>query len=505
MILVPEKSPNFIGLIGYGECKTETVKDFINIDNLVGYCQGLCSDKVYISITNAIGQSFQDYLDTNVLSQNDWDAVMFQLLYALSILEEHKIMHNDMHIGNIRLDYLKKPVNLCFTINNVKYQFTTNYILYLYDWDYSYCKEVGDNLKLNPNLRDMFAISNAFVPCSDLHCVMNTLNHYNQFEKISLHMGSSLSSRVYFLDEFQLKNLKMFREYKNSFRNFQFMTRDDMNRVFGTDFFKANFDTLHACSFFKDGAQSISVDIVIKGKHPLEILQREFVSYANQPDPAGTVWCYSNDFMSIKETNDVFVKITDYSDYIRDKLLKQEEKNYIVTFGTTDLTRVTSLLCSKVFNSETSDLIKYNMFYILRLVLSRNNIRADLNGYALASYVVALILFKTDVRYTFPIAEFNIDSPTKLMKIVNDIFNQFPNLAPSPTSSQFINLHYKLNDSVKCYYHARLTLLYCEFGQFKPSEIANAVLKLDGTIQDLTPREARCLELLEPIIKTFHK
>ena len=77
-------------------------------------------------------------------------------------MQRFKIAHNDLHHGNILVETLSKPILLSYKMGDFIFEFETNYILYIFDWDRSYCKEVGDN---------------------NLNCYCENYNTCNQFNK----------------------------------------------------------------------------------------------------------------------------------------------------------------------------------------------------------------------------------------------------------------------------------------------------------------------------------
>lgn len=529
-ILVYEQSPNFIGLIGHGECKMTNVEHIVNIENLKRYCSGLCTDTVYISMTNAVRTSFLAYLlNENQWTPEDCDSIMFQVLYALAVLEKHKLLHNDLHTGNIRLERLSNPVNLCFDANGTTYQFNTKYIIYIYDWDLAYCKELGNNPKLSPPMRDLHMRANTFIPRNDLRLFLFSLrlsDTHRRFDRFYRYLPAIDWSRQYYrLNDIQIRNVQIFREYQCCHKHYMFMTRKQMNSVFGTAFLKQNLDKVYSCSFYPEShciikpITDVSGPLVVeRGPHPLEILQTEFKEYVVQQGAE----CYSNDFSPPTDVEDVWKEVTDYSNTIRKKLLDQEEKNYIIVLEpsinsesereqyqrlTNRLVRTIDWLCRVRWN--TSSIIQYNMVYIVRRFLEIITTEQEFTGYVLASYAISCILAGEAVPFD-KLAQASVSAGTQsitevqLMNLVDDIFERFPDLALSPTSSQFIDLQYALNDRLRCRFCAKLTLHHYEFGQFKPSEIANAVLSLDsGDASRLTVNENRCLEMLTPIVADY--
>ena len=91
------------------------------------------------------------YEDDNKISDEEWRILVFQLVYTLAIIQKrYRLMHNDMHYGNILIDTsLKKEPGQYFVykINNKKYYMKNNgFIPKLWDWEFamSYNDKIPD-------------------------------------------------------------------------------------------------------------------------------------------------------------------------------------------------------------------------------------------------------------------------------------------------------------------------------------------------------------------------
>ena len=81
------------------------------------------------------------YEDDRTISDEEWRILVFQLVYTLAVIQKkYKLMHNDMHYGNILIDTsLKKEPGQYFvyTINGKKYYMkNTGYMAKLWDWEF---------------------------------------------------------------------------------------------------------------------------------------------------------------------------------------------------------------------------------------------------------------------------------------------------------------------------------------------------------------------------------
>lgn len=89
--------------------------------------------------------SFHNLLVNNQLKKINISNILFQALVACYTLSLSKIVHNDLHSGNIIVKKLKSPVNIVYVINNEPFIINTYYKVYMYDWDRAYCQRLGDN------------------------------------------------------------------------------------------------------------------------------------------------------------------------------------------------------------------------------------------------------------------------------------------------------------------------------------------------------------------------
>lgn len=91
------------------------------------------------------------YEDNNKISDEEWRILVFQLVYTLAVIQKrYRLMHNDMHYGNILIDTsLKKEPGQYFVykINDkIYYLRNTGFIPKLWDWEFamSYNNKIPD-------------------------------------------------------------------------------------------------------------------------------------------------------------------------------------------------------------------------------------------------------------------------------------------------------------------------------------------------------------------------
>lgn len=82
------------------------------------------------------------YENDNTVSDEEWKILVFQVVYTLAVIQKkYRLMHNDMHYGNILIDTsLKKEPGQYFvyTINGKKYYMTNvGFSPKLWDWEFA--------------------------------------------------------------------------------------------------------------------------------------------------------------------------------------------------------------------------------------------------------------------------------------------------------------------------------------------------------------------------------
>ena len=78
----------------------------------------------------------------------DFWKVLFQIASACYLLSLSKIKHGDLHIENVIIETIPDEKTFVYIINNKRYTIKTKHIVYIYDFDRSYAKSLGQN-KIN--------------------------------------------------------------------------------------------------------------------------------------------------------------------------------------------------------------------------------------------------------------------------------------------------------------------------------------------------------------------
>ena len=88
------------------------------------------------------------YKDTPDFRENMFH-IFFLISTALYAFSLSGCVHNDIHYGNIFIEELKEIEKSILCINGIYFMIQCKYKVYIYDFDRSYCKNLGDNVVLN--------------------------------------------------------------------------------------------------------------------------------------------------------------------------------------------------------------------------------------------------------------------------------------------------------------------------------------------------------------------
>jgi len=209
-------SPNFVSFLGFGCCKLSRIKTYtdrvsweklqnkmrkyyesflepkeavkLKIDDSTETCLLLtekAGNGAYFGQSDASVTELYIHGDKEAktdpinvydrLPDADKQVVLFQLLYSLEVMARFKIMHNDLHTGNILLAKFAKPIVFTFLVGKKMFRINTRYVPYFFDWDFGYNASLGANPKID-NWANGFGIYNNFTPKFDLYTLACSLN-----------------------------------------------------------------------------------------------------------------------------------------------------------------------------------------------------------------------------------------------------------------------------------------------------------------------------------------
>ena len=97
--------------------------------------------------------------------------ILFQIVYSLAVMDKYRLVHHDLHIGNILIRKYKNLFKRVYEINGKKYLIQTRYQPYIFDWDLAYSEELGDNMKLSTHEYKKNNIRNKYDNRFDLYVI----------------------------------------------------------------------------------------------------------------------------------------------------------------------------------------------------------------------------------------------------------------------------------------------------------------------------------------------
>jgi hypothetical protein len=101
----------------------------------------------YVCIMNERPEvmSLSDWLAKDVnFKYEDFLAVVFQLIVTLWVMELRKMVHYDLHTGNVLIERTR-PQRLGYVLNGKEYKVNTMYFVRVFDYDQSYVVSLGCN------------------------------------------------------------------------------------------------------------------------------------------------------------------------------------------------------------------------------------------------------------------------------------------------------------------------------------------------------------------------
>jgi hypothetical protein len=198
-LMVKGICPNFIPYIGYAKCtKKSVLKSLADahippeefLDNIIfGYLDVNLPINIIITGRPENNVTFSVFLKDINISSNDKILVVLQCLYALYVLREEKIRHNDLHFNNILIAKYENPVEWLFIAGPDKNQWfyvKTQFVPLIFDWDMSYISSIGKNKKIDGYMCDTYNICSKEDQYFDLYTFLCQikLNHKTIDDKL---------------------------------------------------------------------------------------------------------------------------------------------------------------------------------------------------------------------------------------------------------------------------------------------------------------------------------
>ncbi len=113
--------------------------------------------------------SFNNFIYKEDHSEDEIIKVLFQIIYAIYVMGQFRLMHNDLHGSNILVVKLSQKRKMSFTIGGRIFLINTRYIPYIFDWDRAYAEELGANPQLDKERCLGSGVCNRFRSTFDLY------------------------------------------------------------------------------------------------------------------------------------------------------------------------------------------------------------------------------------------------------------------------------------------------------------------------------------------------
>lgn len=98
-------------------------------------------------------KSMEKFIKTEQPAIKDLNQIMFQIFYTLKIFEKNKIVHNDLHLGNIMIETLDKPFKFFYVCDVGKTAcIESKYFVRIFDFDRSYEID-GSRYRMSPDIQ----------------------------------------------------------------------------------------------------------------------------------------------------------------------------------------------------------------------------------------------------------------------------------------------------------------------------------------------------------------
>lgn len=118
------------------------------------------------AIEDKYTETLRDFLLRNE-DINELNSVMFQCMAGCYAMSMSKMVHNDLHTGNIWVIKLPEKRTFIYNYNYIEYMFETQYMVKIYDFDRSYVERFGNNPQLDEETAG-FSQSNEYIPNRDM-------------------------------------------------------------------------------------------------------------------------------------------------------------------------------------------------------------------------------------------------------------------------------------------------------------------------------------------------
>ena len=137
----------------------KTLENMINVKNM----------KYDYFITKFIKNqySFSDFIYNHMnklIPNKEFFNVLFQVMYTCYCMTLRKMVHNDLHSGNVIVEIFTKPKYMSYIIHNKLYVIYTQYNAHVLDYDRCYVQSLGKN----PYLDETIGFCESYSQCNQI-------------------------------------------------------------------------------------------------------------------------------------------------------------------------------------------------------------------------------------------------------------------------------------------------------------------------------------------------
>ena len=136
---------------------------------------------------------YEKWIERNTLSEKDLWETTFQIVAASYAMSLSKMVHNDLRLGNIFVKDLGKEVSNVYVVNGNFYVISSRWKIFIFDFDRSYVKRLGENPFINTEPCLKYSQCNYYTENKDVFKVLchivnkvKTENKFRSFTKTLL-------------------------------------------------------------------------------------------------------------------------------------------------------------------------------------------------------------------------------------------------------------------------------------------------------------------------------
>ena len=169
------------------------------------------------SIDKTTTRTFKDILVERSIDERAILEIYFQISVSCYLMSLSKMMHNDLHFGNIFIEKLNEVETITYIINNKLYILNTQYKIYIYDFDRSFAVSLGNNVLLEDYCHGYFTC-NEFFENYDIVRSLCILITYVSSKKTFVNKLSRCLSDI----EYTERSIYEFAYFKKDIRRYKF-------------------------------------------------------------------------------------------------------------------------------------------------------------------------------------------------------------------------------------------------------------------------------------------